>query len=431
MASTTHPPADNEIPSLPVYAEKKNPGWFVAWMVLVTILSLGAAMGVGWQAVRSEKPQSAAGGSSSAASVAAFLAAEEKPWGQIECIPITIAPPLEFVVQCTPMTEPVIWQVPNTDSEKLPQTLQEIGLDKATCNKLVAMAQPEPAINGVALRPSREFVLALSPEERAKWYAFLSEFAANFDQVNAFRYDGNTPDEWFARCALPAEVEKLVKPLIYRHGRFMLFADLRSIESNLPSPPIRAKLLQAISRERTFLTRLKITRSSDIDRLVGYWGRGGRAKDIRPILESLAELEGEHFLDITHMLPSFARRRIYTYPSPSAALESGNRDCHWTSFNFFSEQPDDRFCKPEEVLRTLEKDYYRIYASPQFGDVVMFVVNGTEAIHTGVYLADDIVFTKNGSSSSHPWMLMKLDDLKDFYPYRKPMEVRYFRRSDL
>ena len=33
------------------------------------------------------------------------------------------------------------------------------------------------------------------------------------------------------------------------------------------------------------------------------------------------------------------------------------------------------------------------------------------AIHSAVYLADDIVFTKNGNNYTQPWMLMHLKDL--------------------
>ena len=92
-----------------------------------------------------------------------------------------------------------------------------------------------------------------------------------------------------------------------------------------------------------------------------------------------------------------------------------NRDCHWTSFNFFSNEADDRFCNDAEVVRTLNEDYERIFSNLQLGDLVMYFV-GDRTIHSCVYLADDIVFTKNGNTSSRPWMFMHLDNMKSYYP---------------
>ena len=164
--------------------------------------------------------------------------------------------------------------------------------------------------------------------------------------------------------------------------------------------------------------------------MVNYWSRGGRSKDIRPLLESLAEIEGGQALSIIHLLPRFAGARIFTYPAPPEKLPALNRDCHWTSFNFFSNEADDRFCNDAEVVRTLNEDYERIFSNLQLGDLVMYFV-GDRTIHSCVYLADDIVFTKNGNTSSRPWMFMHLDDMKSYYPTPKPLEVRYYRKKDV
>ena len=99
--------------------------------------------------------------------------------------------------------------------------------------------------------------------------------------------------------------------------------------------------------------------------------------------------------------------------------------------NFFAEQPDDRFLDVDEVVQTLAQDYYRIFGNPRLGDVVVFLDADGMLVHSAVYVADDVLFTKNGPSSLHPWMLMKLDDMMDFYPRRQGLKTRYFRRKDL
>jgi len=41
----------------------------------------------------------------------------------------------------------------------------------------------------------------------------------------------------------------------------------------------------------------------------------------------------------------------------------------------------------------------------------------TELIHSCNYIADGIVFTRNGGSLEQPWMLTKLDAVVDYYSY--------------
>jgi hypothetical protein len=131
-----------------------------------------------------------------------------------------------------------------------------------------------------------------------------------------------------------------------------------------------------------------------------------------------------------HLLPPFARRRLYTYHAVSEEKSRSGRDCHWSALNFFSEQPDDRFCDVNEVNRVLDEDYYRVRRDFRLGDVVEFF-DQRGAMHSAVYLADDVLFTKNGRNSWHPWMLMKLDDMKYYYPRRRELQVEYYRRKDL
>jgi hypothetical protein len=46
-----------------------------------------------------------------------------------------------------------------------------------------------------------------------------------------------------------------------------------------------------------------------------------------------------------------------------------------------------------------------------------------------VYLADNIVYTKNGNNYRQPWMLMRIPDLLATYPNTPPMRPIYMRRK--
>jgi len=44
---------------------------------------------------------------------------------------------------------------------------------------------------------------------------------------------------------------------------------------------------------------------------------------------------------------------------------------------------------------------------------------------------DDVVFTKNGNRWTAPWVYMRLEDLKAFYPRDEAVSIQFVRRNDL
>src|SRR5262249_14860838 len=134
-------------------------------------------------------------------------------------------------------------------------------------------------------------------------------------------------------------------------------------------------------------------------------------------------------LDIAHLLPPFPRKRIYTYPSPSDPYVK-RRDCVWTAMNFLNDKPDNRFMDPELATKVLDAEYDPVM-SPHFGDVVVLADEQNVPIHLANYIADDLVYTKNGAADGQPWMLMKLEALRDLYSAVRSMPVRivFMRRS--
>jgi len=101
-------------------------------------------------------------------------------------------------------------------------------------------------------------------------------------------------------------------------------------------------------------------------------------------------------------------------------------DCHWTTFNFSSDTPDNRFNDPGFAVQYIQKNYYQISAPSQYGDILL-LMNNNEIIHSAVFLADDLVFTKNGSDYRHPWMVMHIADLLATYPANPPPKPVYMR----
>jgi hypothetical protein len=221
-------------------------------------------------------------------------------------------------------------------------------------------------------------------------------------------------------------VAALVERLLYPRGDARCFSDYEMVMRRVPAEDDRLELIKTLSRQIAVLARLRIRRDTDIDKLLGYWGRGIQVKDVRPLLESLKRLPDGGVANILYLLPPFARQRLYTFPVPSdqkASVES----CHWSTMNFFNATPDDRFASSEYISRHLAANYYQVARPTVYGDIIFLLDDRSEAIHSAVYIADDLVFTKNGNNYAQPWMLMHLKDLVAVYTLDKPPQVVVYR----
>ena len=141
---------------------------------------------------------------------------------------------------------------------------------------------------------------------------------------------------------------------------------------------------------------------------------------------SLKPLPEGGSISLLYFLPKFARDRLYTFPLPTRDGDPV-MDCHWSTFNFTNETPDNRFSEAEAVSKVIREDYYPIASPSRYGDVVLLVDDAQRMKHSAVFVADDVVFTKNGNNSSQPWMFMHIPDLLATYPASPPLRVVYLR----
>ena len=123
------------------------------------------------------------------------------------------------------------------------------------------------------------------------------------------------------------------------------------------------------------------------------------------MLEAAANNKVSHAVDITYLLPDLPRLLLYHYQKISLndLEKSGLENCFWTALNFFNDDPDDRYLDQKFALSRLQQDYYIVQDELQLGDIV------------AVYLAQDLVFTKNGYFNLAPWTIEPMDRLKAHY----------------
>jgi hypothetical protein len=195
---------------------------------------------------------------------------------------------------------------------------------------------------------------------------------------------------------------------------------------------------KALTRQSTMLLSLHITPATDIDALTKYWDRGCTGTDLHTIFKSLTALPTGTWMNIMMILPNLPASEIYLYPNSIDNPLDGapvNRDCAWTSLNFFRDAPDPNFGQMQYVQKELNANYRPLTEPPRYGDLVLIARPDGYLIHLAVYIADDIWFTKNGSNLDHPWMLSTESDvLRQFEFQINPDEhltVRYFRNKSI
>ena len=129
-------------------------------------------------------------------------------------------------------------------------------------------------------------------------------------------------------------------------------------------------------------------------------------------------------------MPPFVQKHLYTYPKLSAAdLDRPSVvNCLWTSLNFFRQEPDNRFLDGATALQTLKEDYFVVEADFELGDIVAFLDENGDIFHSAVYIADNLLFSKNGTSAMAPWTLMSLEDIKSYYQRRSENPRILFHR---
>jgi hypothetical protein len=290
----------------------------------------------------------------------------------------------------------------------------------------------EASSDGVVVSPPRKLVMELSPAARAEIYDVLASCPLNVAQQTPEVFKPELIDERIESSGLDATTVGLFRNLLYpRQGR-LLFSDTEAVLGTLRNGADRKRFHEMVHRKATYLVQLNIDKDSDIDAMVAYWTYPGRPKGLRTLFESLARVPGGSSLDIAHLLPPFARQHLYTFPDPAPVNSiAERRDCLWTSFNFFSDAPDDRFIDPSYATGVISRDYRQI-SVPRFGDLAVLTDEHGSSVHFAVYLADNLVFTKNGAHQMQPWMLMTLSDVVTFYSITRPrpLNVRYLRRKD-
>jgi hypothetical protein len=356
------------------------------------------------------------------------------PWGHLAYMHMTIELPDEFVFLQSGAQAPIRWFFKGYDKQGVTDLLKASELTPEQLDTLQNKSELTSSAEGTWLSPGDALILGLSPVSRGKIYSVLVEFSENTPCIDPVCFRPETLEARLEQSGLAAPSVALLRTLLYRnHAPLLLFADIQVALRQLPDDAERRRFIKTVSGKPSLLAALKLDATSDVDALLNYWSLGGRHKDLEPLLRALKDVEGR--INIICLLPRFVREHLYNHPFTSIDPAAAKQDCFWTAFNMFSQQPDDRFTNLDYVYQTLNAEYYSISEPGQLGDLIFLATKNNTAVHAACYIADDVVFTKNGVSYSQPWLLMHLGDMIDTYsvryPSSGPLKPLYYRRKTL
>lgn len=350
------------------------------------------------------------------------------PWGELEYYKIVLQPPDEYISIPAYEKSGTTWIFHDVNKDKISELLGSAGLQDPERNALLSTFESFGP-GACQLKPTDELLLSLNPQVRARIYAMLSRTSDNLAQSDPFVTNESQFEDWFAKGQIASSTLSILKKLTYIQNGPALLADYGVVLRHISDPAEKARFLKNLLGRPSLILKLTVTTETNINALVEYWGKAGCEKDIRPLLESLPKTSEGVTINPAQLFPVFARDRIYTFPLPSNNPVAQHRDCHWSSLNFFGDAlPDDRFTTENQVVSTLQAEYFPTAGNPAFGDVALFVNADGKLIHSAIYIADDILFTKNGGGPTSPWILMCLADLRTTFYSNPPT---YYRRKKL
>lgn len=347
-------------------------------------------------------------------------------WGRLETERIVLERPDTLLRNVEGYYQTYPWMFFHVSESELGKLFQEAGLPKEQHDWLGNPENWHQLDGGYAILPPHELVLEMPSTARAHIYTHLARHPGNPFINDPFFLPATHTNIWFEQTSLSSATVQLVQRLLYpRHGH-VCFSDLAAVGRRIPEHE-RLPLLKMLSRTPAVRAFVRIESQDDVSPLVAYWGNGGNARRLRPLLESLERNPGGGRLDLVHLLPTFVQDRLFTFPDPDSDPAANITDCFWTALNFARRTPEDRFLDTAYRLQHLAAEYEVVNGERALGDILVFYDRVGTAIHACVQVADDVVFTKNGAAAFSPWILMQLPDMMAYYTTDRALRMVVYR----
>ena len=348
------------------------------------------------------------------------------PWGDLLVRTVYLEPPENILAVVAKPTAVTRWTFGQTTEKGVRATMEKAGLPSGLIDRLLGPTQVIASGNNVIVLPKVADLVEISQSARSALYLELAKSEANEYQHDPVFIHGGDIDDWLAEAEISKPQQELFRKLLWRRGSALVFSDIQALLSLAKNSEEVAAVFRTITRVRSLLVELKLPLKDGRGTFIDYWSAGNLNAERTPFLVAITRRRAPQLIDITQFLPTLARRRVYTFPTAAMGLKGRLPDCHWTSLNFFEEEPNDQYLDTAKASEHLLSGYVAVDPPFKFGDVLCFLDNG-EGLHTCVQVADDIVLTKNGESILAPWTLMPLKDVDDVYRRSADTRIQGYR----
>lgn len=338
-------------------------------------------------------------------------------WGRVSYYYFYLEAP-DYVVEKFPLPNTTTkWVFHLNEFDHIEPLLKSAGMPQERLDQLLAPRRLVKDSHSVYVFPSASDVESLTPENRALIYTELARNPANVFQYSPVFFLTDSVEEWATDSGLPKSIITKISSLSYKAGNALVFADIPLLLSQAADVAEARFIMRKLTRVRTLMAQLELSKDDSIPDLLNYWstGLGLRQKELEPLMQAIIHTKGLSHLDILHLVPPLPRKLLYTYPDISYTTEGRLPDCHWTSLNFFNLTPQPFLLDTRLATSLVKQDFDKVEPPYHYGDVLMFITPNGQAVHSATFLADDLLFTKNGSNLLTPWLLMRLQDVSKLY----------------
>ena len=348
------------------------------------------------------------------------------PWGDLQVRAVYLEPPENILAVVAKPSSVTRWTFEQTTINGVRTIMEKSGVEAPLIDRLLGPTQVVVSGNNVVVLPKVEDLVLMSQTARSALYLELAKSPANEYQRDPVFIHGGDIDDWLAESDLGKPQQELLRKLLWRRGAALVFSDIQALLTLSSGPDEVAAVFRTITRVRSLLVELSLPLKEGRSTFIDYWSAGQLNSERTPFLVAITRRRAPQTIDITQLLPTLARRRVYTFPTASMGLKGRLPDCHWTSLNFFEEEPKDVYLDSAKASEHLLTDFVAVDPPYKFGDVICFLERG-EGLHTCVQIADDIVLTKNGESILAPWTFMLLKDVDDIYRRSADTRIQGYR----
>lgn len=351
------------------------------------------------------------------------------PWGTIEYYPVSLEPPASHLWEAL-YNEHSYWNFGSVSRSEARTILVGLGFTEETLTLVDQNGVWTDTKRGLDLDIDDAIVESLREQDRAalaKWSRLNNEPFFSKTVINLEGGDFSA----FENGSVSPETLDLVKRMSFRRRNVLSLMDrpyiLRQIGNDIAE---KERFLRASFATRSLIVRLVLDEHSDIDALLDYWDPNDLNPEVASMFRAVNSTSGVERIDLVQILPAVPRRYLYGFTNLRDVGPHSTPDCFWASVQFFNHQASPRLLDTAGFYHHIDGKFTRVHDTPRYGDIVcMFNAEEGTFVHSYVHIANDIVFTKNGSSFARPFVLTRRSDMLSVYLDETQIREEIYRRK--